>query len=700
MGLMAIISFSLTNTILSQSIQFQYSQNGILISKQIDLEKKDFVINGDTIVCKSKVAEFTVSTGETARWSNGVNGIKASYTITNDIIIKAIVTNKYGCEFEKTISVKAVDLPTKPVIVRNGNTLSVSNVTGNFEWFRNNQLYSVGSSSINPTLEGIYTVKVININRCENISDPFNFQNGGGSTPPPWTKVQTSENHTVIIPANVQSDIADVPLKSGDYIGVFFQQNGQAICSNFEEWTGAAIGLAAYGNDATAPTKNGFNPSEVFRFKIWRGSESKEYDVTATFEDPPQFPRDATDNWKKDGLSLIKSLITSNKVIQIINLRQNWNTISAYVIPDSPNMIEILASLGNKVVLIKDENGEATVPAQGINKLGNWDVKKGYQIRVTENTTLSITGTKVNPSVNPIALTDKWKIISYLCDNGNSPSSQFGSVASSIVLVKDQDGKNYIPSQGADGLKCLKPGFGYHVRGINNSSFTYNCAGNCTPLLEDMVYSRSTEVPYNTAPLNSGNNATLVFTKEICHSYLKPGHVLYALNSSGMVCGKWEYDGNPFGMPVWGDDMYTDDIVEGLSESESMIFKVKSLDGKMFNTDITFSDSDSRYTKDGIYYVSVIKKLDEEMKNDIKVFPNPSSQWVNITYFSDEMPQNIEICIFDIYGKLVQKFENQNISDIESQNLKIPVHSINSGVYLFRTKIDKQIYNNKILITH
>ncbi|MBK8854316.1 MAG: hypothetical protein IPN10_09485 [Saprospiraceae bacterium] len=90
----------------SQSVNFQYSPNKLIIKKEIDLDKKDFQINGDTKVCKGKATEFMISTGDVARWSNGVIDIKASYTITSDTVIKAIVTNKYGCEFERTKFVK------------------------------------------------------------------------------------------------------------------------------------------------------------------------------------------------------------------------------------------------------------------------------------------------------------------------------------------------------------------------------------------------------------------------------------------------------------------------------------------------------------------------------------------------------------------------------------------------------------------
>ncbi|MBC7884996.1 MAG: T9SS type A sorting domain-containing protein, partial [Saprospiraceae bacterium] len=579
-------------------------------------------------------------------------------------------------------------------------TLSTTSTYQNITWFRESTQLGTGNN-LNAALPSTGTYKIYI--RYYNPSDKCwywccrLFTPGGGSSTPPWPKLPTGQNHTIIVPLNVISEIGGMALKSGDFIGIFFNRDGQLICSNFEEWKGSVISIAAFGNDANPPSKNGFNLNEQFQFIVWRGSESKEYPVQATFEDPPQFPRDATDKWKKDGLSLLKSLKTSNKVTQIITLRQNWNTISSYVNPDNPDMLALLASLGNKVVLIKDEKGKSAIPSQGINDLGNWDVKKGYQIRMIESTTLSITGTKTEPSANPISVSSEWKIISNLCENGNSPASQWSSIASSIVIIKDQDGKSYIPSAMIDDLKCLKPGFGYHVRGINNASFTYNCSGNCNPFHQEVVYSRSTEMPYNIEPLNSGNNATIVFTQQVCESFLLPEDIIYVFNSSGMLCGKWKYDGTAIGMPVWGDDLHTGDVIEGLLESEPMIFKIKSHDGRFYDMNIKFKDADNIYTRDGIYYAAHLEKVAEEKNQDILIYPNPTSQWVNVSFLSNEIPQNVEISIFDGQGKMVQKFDSQNP---ETNDFSIPVQSLHSGVYLFRINLDNRKYYKKVLITN
>lgn len=173
--LIAVVFLLSLNTSYSQSIQFQYGQNGNVTNKQIAIDKKDFVIVGSDIVCKGKSTEYIVSTNETALWSNGVIGVKTTFTITKDTIIKAVITNKYGCEYSQSIRVKAAELPLKPVIERFGDSLIVKNITGQFEWYRNGQLFSVGLNLIRTSIEGIYSVKITDGNGCENISDGFNF---------------------------------------------------------------------------------------------------------------------------------------------------------------------------------------------------------------------------------------------------------------------------------------------------------------------------------------------------------------------------------------------------------------------------------------------------------------------------------------------------------------------------------------------
>lgn len=377
-------------------------------------------------------------------------------------------------------------------------------------------------------------------------------------------------------------------------------------------------------------------------------------------------------------------------ITQNINLRAGWNMISSYVIPENANMNQILSSISSKVALIKDEDGKATIPSQGINGIGNWDVKKGYQIRVSEPTVLSIKGTKANPATETIQLSaNKWKIISYLCDNGNTPTSQLNSINNSIALLKDQDGGTYIPSVGIDQIKCLKPGQGYQIRASGNVSFNYNCSGNCTPFTNDIVETRSHNTYVNT---NSGKNATLIFSKEVI-DILNLDDEILVHNASGLLCGWTKYEGEAFAMPIWGEDTNTDSVIEGLQEGETFTVWIKTNDGHSHQATITLEGQKAnRYYTNAIYYVSSLLRSAKMETKDITIYPNPGDNLINVILPSVDNGSNVGLSIFNSKGQIVHK---QVLLNSQVNTSALP-----SGMYIFNIVTKQQVFNKKVFINH
>ncbi|MCC6816926.1 MAG: T9SS type A sorting domain-containing protein [Saprospiraceae bacterium] len=200
-----LIVFIFYNVCSAQSVSFNYSSNGNIVKKELDIDKKDYTISGDSIACKGKDIEYIISTNESAIWNNGVNGNKSKFTIIGDTLIKAIVTNKFGCQFEKVKDVKAVDLPPKPVITKLGDSLIVLNVNGEFEWYRNGTLFSVGLNFIRTSLNGSYTAKIINQFDCANLSDPYLL-----------TVTEESEQRSIVAFPNPTSGILYIDSKLSD----------------------------------------------------------------------------------------------------------------------------------------------------------------------------------------------------------------------------------------------------------------------------------------------------------------------------------------------------------------------------------------------------------------------------------------------------------------------------------------------------
>lgn len=692
-----IFFINYSDVVFSQSIIFTNLNNGNILSKLVHLDNKTFQITGDTVVCKEEYSVFSISTNESAQWSNGIKGVSSSYLITSDTVIRAVVTNKYGCEFEKELKVKAVDLPIKPIILKNGDSLKVSNVSGHFEWYRDNLLFSVGLPFIITNLKGIYTVKVFNQAGCENISDGFNL-NQGGPNQPPWVAQMTNENHTIIIPTNVQSNIGGTPLKNGDYIGVFFMKDGQLVCSNFIEWEGSGTTIAAFENELAFPEKNGFSAGEIFGFKVWKFEEAKEYKVEAIFEDPPQSPRDATDKYLRNALSMVQRLETTSKITQNIQLRKSWNMISSYIIPENSNMLSIIASLGNKVVLIKDENGIVTLPT-GPDNLKNWNVRKGYKIRMIEEAVLSLTGIKANPATEAISLKKNWQIVSYLCDNGNTPSSQFGPISSKIVIVKDQDGNSFLPSIPTNSLKCLKPGLGYQIRALDSINLTYNCVGNCVPNNnKEVVYARSNDHIQDGNPYNSGSNATLIFSNTFVNSFLTIGQEILVYNKTGIICGKFKYTGDVFAFPVWGDDKSTNHFVEGFIDGEQMKFCLKDKNGRIEMIDVSFNGNTRGFVEDGIYYANRIENASVMSgKAELLLYPNPAFEKINFHLLNSNPIKNAHIQIYDINGRLL-KSEVYLLNSLDATNISIDIDELHSGIYLTKVKLDNFYFERKFIV--
>ena len=601
----------------------------------------------------------------------------------------------------RTFTVQPCNLPT-PLFTANtnGTIVSFSNNTSNgssYNWdFGNGQTSTAQSPPPVTYLPGNYRVCLTATNACGSNTYCIDITVEDNTTLPPWTKMPTSKNHTIVLGSGLVSLIDDQPLKQGDYVGVFFERNGQLVCSNFEAWLSSGIALAAYGNDATSPNKNGLSNDEVFKFKVWRGSEAREFDAVATFQVPAVVPFDATDKWKEDGLSNMIRLESNSSITQNIQLTTGWNIISAYVLPDNPNMLQVLAPIANKVVLIKDENGISTIPGINLNSLGNWDMKKGYKIRVTENTVLPITGKKVNPADYPITISNGWKIISYLCDNGNTPGEQFASILNSVVLMKDQNGKSFIPSSNIDQIRCMRPGYGYQIRGLNTATFNYQCNDTCIPALANFIRDRERDEE-DFEPENTDVNATLVFVGQEASRFMEPGDVLEVQSSGGKVYGAHKYEGGAMAVTVWGDDPFTKDQVEGFYGGEQMYFRIKKESGESFYLKFSFEGLSANFSQDAIYWVRSASAQIESGNIDIILFPNPASNDFQIRFITQTALKDCTIEIFDTKGELKQ-FRELGEADLSNNLVKFDSHVLNTGIYFVKITTGGKISHHRILI--
>jgi hypothetical protein len=77
---------------------------------------------------------------------------------------------------------------------------------------------------------------------------------------------------------------------------------------------------------------------------------------------------------------------------------------------------------------------------------------------------------------------------------------------------------------------------------------------------------------------------------------------------------------------------------------------------------------------------------DPESRSDIIVYPNPAISETNIKVLND-LP--FTVYIFDLYGRLLFEAKNQT---------KIDLNNLNSGTYLIKVIVQKDIYTEKLMI--
>lgn len=119
------------------------------------------------------------------------------------------------------------------------------------------------------------------------------------SVPFSWNYINTGSNHTIFIPS---ASINGMPLEIGDYIGVFYDNNGTMTCGGYTMWTGTQTAITAWGTESGL--NNGFADGESFNWKVYRVLDGQIVDMVPVYS--PGFPNLGT--YITNGISGLSSL--------------------------------------------------------------------------------------------------------------------------------------------------------------------------------------------------------------------------------------------------------------------------------------------------------------------------------------------------------------------------------------------------------
>lgn len=498
-------------------------------------------------------------------------------------------------------------------------------------------------------------------------------QSNNPNQSPCWPMPEvTDRRHLIIIPYNVQVDLDGLGLDVGDWIGFFYLDGATEYCAGQGEWKGTDLAITVFGDDNFTSGKNGFDDKEKFIIKICRINSNKLIDVTGTFYSSGIGRYTDENCFKYNGTSGILRLEYTTNCLKL-PIRNGYNIVSSYVLPKDPDMSKIF-SLRTNDVYVFDQFGNQTLPFLNINKIGDWNILQGYEVRSKDTFKIDkvFCGSKVDPSKYQFTIeANKSRIISYLRDTPKSIDDIFSvnNIKSKISILKNDDGKVYIPLLGINTIGSMMPFKGYYIQTNSNLIFNYPNFTNENAKIRTIYKNDPWEATtFAFKPMRTGNNCVLVFPNEIISKFLNINDEVGVFDENNNILGSVKYYGESMALTVWGKDKLCEDNCLGFSEDEQMTFKIwNSNQNTMKYISIKFEDNaNAKYRYNGLFYAEILSET------------NFTGTSINYTLINNGiLIQGSNSYNFSIYNTLGQILKSKR----NSQGNKIDLNSLSSGVY-------------------
>ena len=332
----------------------------------------------------------------------------------------------------------------------------------------------------------------------------------------PWDVIDTDCNMTVLLPENLDIIVEDEDLSNSIWIGV---TNGSGdVVGTVLYSPGEVNAIAVWGSEGEIP---GMDEGETLNWIVMNNGEVLSANVS-------YFIGDGTYNC--NSMAGISSLTASSVVTQDISLDIGWNIWSTYVDPEDPNMASMLEQIVGVTIICKNENGAVYWPGFGLNNIGDHTPTEGYQIKMSNNALLSVTGQMIDPNMT-FNLEEGWGIIGYVKPQPSDAVDMMFPVVEDLIIMKDENGLVYWPAFGLNSIGNMEPGEGYQVKMFNDVMFSYTSGAG------RLAYSDPFKTAHYDTPKNTGNNMTIGLPEIAWEIIPAIGDEIAAYDESGKLIG-------------------------------------------------------------------------------------------------------------------------------------------------------------------
>jgi spore coat protein A, manganese oxidase len=542
-------------------------------------------------------------------------------------------------------------------------------------------------------------------------SDVFSFTTDRAGAPAHFIFTgNTGKNSTVVLPNTADISLDGIPIVSGDEIGVF---NASSLCVGAIVWNGTTTEITVWGDNTVTPGINGMIEGDTLYFRLWKQSKGLEYIATT-----PVFS--SGNGVFSDGASsVIRSLTTLTYPLasHCFIIPPGWNMVSTYVRPAQAAIDSIAQPFVDNLVLIKNGSGQVFWPALGVRSLTSWNNAEGYQVYMAHGDTAAFNGVIEQPETKPISLLSGWNMVGYLRYSPQAPVASFTSIASRLVVAKDNFGQVYWPAYGINTIGSLVPGQGYQLYLSSASTLTYpandvltpNCARAIAPAPR---YAASTN-HFTPSFSKTGASATILlrFKEDVADMDEVAVRTL-----KGDYVGTGSIENKQAILTLWGDDAATP-AVDGATEGETLSLSYWSASGKVEKyltiTSLTDGANGKALGTTLVYQTDAISIADVSMGVRIPTsvaslgsiptdfvleqnYPNPFNPATTIVY---GLPREARVSL-DVYNVVGQKV-GTIVDEVKSagyHEASFDASHLTSGIYIYRLTAGSFVQVKKMLL--
>ncbi len=276
--------------------------------------------------------------------------------------------------------------------------------------------------------------------------------------------------HSFIITNDSFIEVENEPISIGDWIGIFYDNDGVILCADYYEWQGVNTNIFISSFDSISG-QGPINGEDLF-WQVWDASEGISWSMEVEYSS--NFPNQNL--FFETGQSLITYMSNITTVShQNIQFPENWSMFSTFIITENMDISFVFDSIVDDLVIIKNNNGIVYLAEYQFNAIGNMLPGQGYQVKMNSSSELNFTGEFSKPYLFPIYLEDGWNMIGYLKQEPDYIDVIFSDLLAQdvIQIIKDSEGNAFMPEWNFDGIGFMEPSKGYQVKTFQQGVLQY-----------------------------------------------------------------------------------------------------------------------------------------------------------------------------------------------------------------------------------